>query len=136
VLLVGESPSHITRDFDDAYAARFGRNDLWRNDGHAARAYDAMQVLAEAANGAVEATGGQEVSRSNVHNELHAGVEKEGASGHIDFAEGEAVSQNKPLVILHHTAAGSQPVLACGWFSQTTDLAESWGPGDGFDCPR
>jgi ABC-type branched-subunit amino acid transport system substrate-binding protein len=127
VLPVGESPGHMTRAFNDAYAARFGRDDLWRNDGHAALAYDAMQVLAEAANGAFEATGGQEISRSTVHNELHDGIEKEGASGHIDFAEGEAVSQNKPLVILHHTEAGSEPVLACGWFSQTE------GP---VDCPR
>ncbi|MGP3969250.1 hypothetical protein [Streptomyces sp. 6N223] len=136
VLPVGASPSHIAREFNDHYAAHFGPDDLWRNDGHAALAHDAMQVLAEAADGALAATGGQELSRSNVHNELHAGIEKEGASGHIDFAEGEAVSRNKPVVILHHTEAGSTPVLSCGWFSQTEDPAESWGPGDGFDCPR
>jgi ABC-type branched-subunit amino acid transport system substrate-binding protein len=135
VLPVGQSLSHISEPFNAAYAAEFGEDDLWRNDGHAALAYDTMQVIGEAANQAYESSDGNSVDGATVQDNLHDGIDKAGASGAIQFPEGEPVSQDKPLVILHHTDSGSEPVLACGAFAPNDDPVEVWGPGDEFTCP-
>ncbi|MGP3967602.1 hypothetical protein [Streptomyces sp. 6N223] len=135
VLPVGQSLSHVAVGFNAAYA-QFGTDDPWRNDGHAALAYDTMQVMAEAANEAYASTGGQSVNRESVQVVLNRGVERAGASGAIDFPAGEPVSRDKPLVILHHTDEGSEPVLSCGTFAPNAGSVTEWGPGGAFDCPR
>ncbi|MDT0345102.1 hypothetical protein [Streptomyces litchfieldiae] len=136
VLPVGRSASHIAEGFNAHYAATFGADDPWRNDGHAALVYDAMQVLAEAANETYAASGGRSVGREGVQATLYGGIVKAGASGAIDFPPGEPVSRNKPVVILHHTAAGSEPVLACGAFAHNAEPVDTWGPDGAFDCPQ
>ncbi|MFD8377662.1 hypothetical protein ACFV2X_03615 [Streptomyces sp. NPDC059679] len=126
--------SDITKEFNAEYAAAFGAKDLWRNDGRAALAHDAMQLMAAAANEAFASTG--DVERSNVQISLDNGISKEGASGYLDFGRGARVSRDKPLVILHHTAKGSEPVLFCGAFAQNTGRVERWGPNGEFACPK
>ncbi|MEU5101697.1 hypothetical protein AB0H07_05310 [Streptomyces sp. NPDC021354] len=126
--------SDVTQEFNAEYAAAFGAKDLWRNDGRAALAHDAMQLMAAAANEAFASTG--DVERSNVQISLDNGISKEGASGYLDFGRGAKVSRDKPLVILHHTAKGSEPVLFCGSFAQNTGRVERWGPKGEFACPK
>ncbi|MGY0061715.1 hypothetical protein ACWY4P_35130 [Streptomyces sp. LZ34] len=126
--------SDVTKEFNTEYAAVFGAKDLWRNDGRAALAHDAMQLMAAAANEAFSST--DDVERSNVQISLDNGISKEGASGYLDFGRGAKVSRDKPLVILHHTAKGSEPVLFCGAFAQNTGRVERWGPEDEFACPK
>jgi ABC-type branched-subunit amino acid transport system substrate-binding protein len=136
VLPVGQSLSHIAEDFNAAYAREFESDDPWRNDGHAALAYDTMQVMAEAANEAYGSTGGQSVDRASVQVVLNRGVKKAGASGAIQFASGEPVSRDKPLVILYHADGGSEPVLSCGEFAPNAGSVREWGPEDAYACPR
>ncbi|MDT3397056.1 ABC transporter substrate-binding protein [Streptomyces sp. B1866] len=137
VLPVGYQRSDTARQFSDAYARTFGRKDLWRNDGHAALAYDGMQLVAAAANEAYAGTDGREVNRSNVQSSLYRGIRKEGASGYLDFdRSGGAVSTDKPLVVLHRARGGSEPVLSCGAFAQNTGQVTRWGPDQEFACPR
>ncbi|WP_431044392.1 ABC transporter substrate-binding protein [Streptomyces sp. P1-3] len=129
--------SDTAKEFTDIYARQFGKNDLWRDDGHAALAFDAMQLIAAAANKAYAGTDGRDVSRSNVQSSLYNGIRKEGASGYLDFGQGgRTVSRDKPLVIVHHTGRGSEPVLYCGAFAQNTGRITKWGPGGEFACPR
>ncbi|MGP4114598.1 hypothetical protein ACTWP5_27280 [Streptomyces sp. 4N509B] len=134
VLPAGQERSHIAEGFNADYAGEFGVDDPWRDDGHAALAYDTLQVMAEAANQVYRSTAARSVSRESVQVVLDQGVERTGASGHLDFPVGEPVSRDKPLVILHHTDSGPDPVLACGAFA-TYDVAERWGPDGAFDCP-
>jgi hypothetical protein len=136
VLPAGQSPSHISLGFNAAYARDFGSDDPWRNDGHAALAYDTMQVMAEAANMAYESSDGQSVSRESVQVILASGIQKAGASGAIDFPAREPVSRDKPLAILYHTDGGAEPVLSCGAFEANDPPIERWGPDDEFACPR
>uniref|UniRef100_UPI00066D4E67 ABC transporter substrate-binding protein n=1 Tax=Streptomyces sp. SBT349 TaxID=1580539 RepID=UPI00066D4E67 len=135
VLPADQAVSHIAREFNARYAAEFGEDDLWRDDGHAALGYDAMQVIAQAANEAYESSGGHSVTRASMQAILHQGVGKAGASGAIDFPQGEPVPRNKPVVILHHTEAGFEPVLACGAFARNAGPVDRWGPDEVFACP-
>ncbi|RKN39452.1 hypothetical protein [Streptomyces hoynatensis] len=136
VLPVGESPSAITAEFNARYAAAFGEDDLWRNDGHAALGYDAMQVIAEAANDAYGSTGGRGLNRESVQVVLYGGVHKAGASGVLDYRAGDPVPRNKPLVILRYVDGHSEPVMSCGAFAVNQPPAEHWGPDGAYDCPE
>ncbi|MEO3754037.1 hypothetical protein [Streptomyces sp. B6B3] len=135
VLPVGESLSHVAEEFNAHYAAVFGTDDVWRDDGHPALAYDTMQVMAEAANRAYESSGGKSVNRASVQTSLFGGIEKAGVSGDIEFLSGEPVSLDKPMVIVLHGADGPEPVLACGAFAPNADSVAEWGPDEEFDCP-
>ncbi|WP_443252345.1 hypothetical protein [Streptomyces sp. 6N106] len=127
--------SDIAKKFNADYARDFGAHDLWRDDGRAALAYDAMQLMAEAANRAFRST--DNVERSNVQIGLDNGIRKQGASGYLDVGRGRSVPRDKPLVILHHTDRGSEPVLYCGAFTQNpAGRATHWGPRGKFTCPR
>ncbi|MDT3395906.1 hypothetical protein RKE29_04480 [Streptomyces sp. B1866] len=131
----GQSLSHIAEEFNARYAREFGADDPWRDDGHAALGYDAVQVMAEAANEAYRSSGGRSVNRESVQASLYQGVSKAGASGAIAFPTGEPVSRDKPVIMLYHTDGHSVPVLSCGTFAPNSGRREHWGPGDGFDCP-
>ncbi len=110
-----------TRDFADAYD-RFVRTttrgtDPWRQDGHAAVAYDALHVLSlatdlayrdeHAAPGAVLTALGSDSIRFD------------GATGYVSYHQG--VNQppaDKTLVLLRQTAEGPVAVVACGAYRQ------------------
>ncbi|MGW4077166.1 hypothetical protein ACWELB_27345 [Streptomyces asiaticus] len=127
--------SDIAKKFNADYARDFGSHDLWRDDGRAALAYDAMQLMAEAANRAFRST--HNVERSNVQIGLDNGIRKQGASGYLDVGRGRSVPRDKPVVILHHTDRGSEPVLYCGAFTQNpAGRIATWGPDGKFSCPR
>jgi ABC-type branched-subunit amino acid transport system substrate-binding protein len=136
VLPAGQEESHVAEEFNAAYAQEFGKDDPWRNDGHAALAYDTMQVMAEAANEVYRNSGGKSVNRESVQVILASGIGKAGASGLIDFPAGAPVSREKPLVVLYHTDDGPEPVLSCGAFGPNEGRIERWGPDDEFACPR
>jgi ABC-type branched-subunit amino acid transport system substrate-binding protein len=127
-----EQLSTFANDFNDDYAEEFGDTDPWRNDGHAALAYDAMQVVAEAANKALE-TAGENLDRVNVQQSLDSGqVARQGASGYLAVTEDDAFLRDKPVVLLHHTDDGFEAVLYCGLFSNDEDVT-TWGPEE-TDC--
>mgnify|MGYP001324220907 CR=1 FL=1 len=130
VLPVGsEVLSAAAQAFNEAYAEAFGEDDLWRNDGHAALAYDATQLLAQAAANAYR-TVGDGLDAANVELILDEGVSRQGASGYLSFGSHEAYSADKPVIVLYHTETGaSVPVLYCGRFGQDEDrLIDRWGP--------
>lgn len=135
VLPVGQSLSNISQKFNTTYAREYGKEDPWRNDGHAALAYDTMQMMAEAANEAYRRTDGQSINRASVQVILTGGIGKAGASGDIQFPQNEPVSRDKPLVILYHTDKGSEPVLRCGAFTPNDGPVTEWGPHGEFACP-
>ncbi|WP_064456387.1 type 1 periplasmic-binding domain-containing protein [Streptomyces hygroscopicus] len=127
--------SDIAKKFNADYARRFGSHDLWRDDGRAALAHDAMQLMAEAANRAYRST--HDVERSNVQIGLDNGIRKQGASGYLDVGRGRSVPRDKPVIVLHHTDRGSEPVLYCGAFTQNpAGRITRWGPHGEFRCPR
>ncbi|QKV94892.1 hypothetical protein HUT19_26690 [Streptomyces sp. NA02950] len=127
--------SDVAKKFNADYARRFGPHDLWRDDGRAALAHDAMQLMAEAANRAYRSTG--DVERSNVQIGLDNGIRKQGAGGYLDIGRHRSVPRDKPVVILHHTDQGSEPVLYCGAFTQNpAGRITRWGPHGEFSCPR
>ncbi|MDT0309028.1 hypothetical protein RM780_18980 [Streptomyces sp. DSM 44917] len=131
VLPIGhQALSDEAQDFNDDYDAAFGEDDLWRNDGHAALAHDALQLLADAGSDAFQ-TVGDEVAAQNVQQSLDGGLSRQGASGYLAFDGRDAYSEDKPVVVLHHTDDGSGPVLYCGRF--TRDPAEEEASGGGLN---
>jgi ABC-type branched-subunit amino acid transport system substrate-binding protein len=119
VLPVGHTAlSDEANVFNEAYTDQFGDDDPWRHDGHAALAYDAMRVLAQAADKASEAQGNQLNARA-VEQQLLSGIKRQGASGYLDMGKG--FPNDKTVVVLHHTDKGSGPVLFCGRLKRGTD---------------
>ncbi|CAL9563774.1 ABC transporter substrate-binding protein [Streptomyces sp. enrichment culture] len=123
--------------FSDAYADTW-KNDLWRNDGHAAQGRDAIILMADAAS--TVSTGGQTVTSGLVQNTLYNGgdtVNRVGASGALRYVQGVADPQNKPVIILRHFDKGNPvPVLVCGAFTlDADDDYTRWGPDRQYECP-
>ncbi|WP_069811660.1 hypothetical protein [Streptomyces sp. TP-A0874] len=133
---VAETDNFVAQNFNHTYASQYGEDDLWRSDGRAALAYDAMQVLATAAND-VNRRHRQKLGKedlSAVQQALTGKIQVQGASGYLDFDGGSQVSRDKPLVLLHHTEDGSEPVLACGQFALNRPMGEMWGPDGRYPC--
>ncbi|MCL3996461.1 ABC transporter substrate-binding protein [Streptomyces lavenduligriseus] len=123
--------------FSNAYADTW-KNDLWRNDGHAAQGRDAIILMADAAS--TVSTGGQTVTSGLVQNTLYNGgdtVNRVGASGALRYVQGVADPQNKPVIILRHFDKGNPvPVLVCGAFTlDAEDDYTRWGPDRQYECP-
>ncbi|MGP4111116.1 hypothetical protein ACTWP5_09400 [Streptomyces sp. 4N509B] len=133
VLPVGhEALSEAADTFNRTYAEHYDRNDVWRHDGHAALAYDAVHVLSDAAND-VYTTAGEDLDAIDLQDNIEL-VQRQGASGYLDFQGDAPVPLDKPVVILHHVASGSWPVLYCGTFTRVEPV-DTWGPDGAHDCP-
>ena len=130
-----EPRSDIARQFSDTYRREYGERDVWLHDGHAALAYDAVQVLAEAASQAI--TNQVELTRPNVHQYISS-VSIEGASGLLQFTVGSPQRpQNKLLTVLYYSDDKASLVLACGRPGQNIRLGEEWTQGDEHHpCPE
>ncbi|MFD5101140.1 hypothetical protein [Streptomyces albidochromogenes] len=129
--------SATAKAFHDAYTEEFTGSDLWLNDGHAALAHDAVQVLAQATSQANAA--GVELTRPNVQQIVNSGsFDLEGASGRLRFAAGSLQRPlDKLLTVLHHGEDGSAPVLMCGDPGKNIDAGKEWRQGGTtYDCPR
>ncbi|MGW0546333.1 hypothetical protein [Streptomyces altiplanensis] len=129
--------SATAKAFNDAYTEKFTESDLWLNDGHAALAHDAVQVLAQATSQANAA--GVELTRPNVQQIVNSGsFDLEGASGRLRFAAGSLQRPlNKLLTVLHHGEDGSAPVLMCGDSGKNIDAGKEWQQGGtSYDCPQ
>ncbi|MBT2487150.1 hypothetical protein J7E96_01065 [Streptomyces sp. ISL-96] len=129
--------SATAKAFNDAYTEKFTKSDLWLNDGHAALAHDAVQVLAQATSQANAA--GVELTRPNVQQIINSGsFDLEGASGRLLFAAGSLQRPlNKLLAVLHHGEKGSAPVLMCGDSGKNIDAGKEWQQGGtSYDCPE
>ncbi|MBT2400016.1 hypothetical protein [Streptomyces sp. ISL-100] len=129
--------SATAKAFNDAYTEEFTGSDLWLNDGHAALAHDAVQVLAQATSQANAA--GVELTRPNVQQIINSGsFDLEGASGRLLFAAGSLQRPlNKLLTVLHHGKDGSAPVLMCGDSGKNIDAGKEWRQGGtSYDCPK
>ncbi|MFF9000041.1 ABC transporter substrate-binding protein [Streptomyces achromogenes] len=132
-----ERRTQTAKNFSEEYAATW-KNDLWRNDGHAAQGRDAVTLMAKAAS--TVSTGGQTVTSELVQNTLYNGgetINRVGASGALRYVPGVPDPQNKPVIILRHFDKGNPvPVLVCGAFTLTPeDDYTRWGPDQQYECP-
>ncbi|WP_314176692.1 type 1 periplasmic-binding domain-containing protein [Streptomyces winkii] len=127
-------PNSSAEVFRAAYRAQFGK-DHWINDGRTPLAWDAMQVLSQAVNDALEDSGAEGLSRGTVRLMVVAGAKIRGATGQLDFAKGARVPRDKRLLILHDTKRGAEVSLECGARDGGKER-KRWGTKEEFTCPR
>ncbi|GFE12618.1 hypothetical protein Sgleb_06650 [Streptomyces glebosus] len=112
--------SEKTREFVEVYD-RFVRDttdgaDPWREDGHAAVAYDAFHVLSRAADVTYR---DKHADRRSMLTALTSGMSFDGATGYVSYLAGaNAAPVDKTLVLLRQGAKGAVSVVACGAYRQ------------------
>lgn len=120
----------MTTNFDTAYkdSVTDPEADAWREDGHAAVAYDALQVLSTAMD---EAKRAHTLDPSGVSSKLDSGISIDGATGHIEYTKGlTEPPKDKTLVILRRDKGKPVTVAACGAYSKEAKVKEQGPP-----CP-
>ncbi|MFE1173201.1 ABC transporter substrate-binding protein [Streptomyces sp. NPDC058773] len=122
--------SDKTRQFVDAYD-RFVRTttqgaDPWRQDGHAAVAYDAFHVLSRAADVTYR---DKHADRRSMLTALSSGMTFDGATGYIAYQAGaNTAPPDKTFVLLRQGAKGAVSVVACGAYRQGLATQEQGPP--------
>ena len=128
--------SATAKAFNREYTEEFRKDDLWRNDGHAPLAHDAVKVFSQAATKALAVELSLDIR--NVHQYIINGsFRMEGASGRILFTNGALRPVNKMLTVLHHAKGRSGAVLVCGKPGNNIQAGEQWQGGNRtHECPE
>ncbi|MCH6163162.1 ABC transporter substrate-binding protein [Streptomyces marispadix] len=120
--------------FHNIYLEEFGK-DHWSNDGRTALSWDAMYVLSEAVNTALQNSDRTELTRAAVRDNIIEPMKLRGATGWLTFGEGDPVPRDKRLLILHDTPHGAEVSLDCGLWDADKER-KKWGTKEEFRCPR
>lgn len=133
--LIDEPHGPVERFVED-YEREFGTIDGWGPErlysGHAALGWDALYVLAKAAEGAYNGGNTPRFGRTTVVSEFDQ-VEIQGATGWLDFTV-DRMPQDKPVYILEADQEEPEVALRCGTFSKL-DVQKEWGRAERHPCP-
>ncbi|MGP3967222.1 hypothetical protein [Streptomyces sp. 6N223] len=131
-----EEPHGPVERFVEDYEREFNRIDTLGPEalysGHAALGWDALYVLAEAAEGAYNGGSTPDFDRTAVVSEFDQ-VEIQGVTGWLNFEE-DRMPQDKPVYILQAGQEEPEVVLQCGAFTDL-DVQEEWGRDERHPCP-
>ncbi|MEK8170949.1 hypothetical protein NKH77_19430 [Streptomyces sp. M19] len=130
--------AQAARDFNASYAGTYRDKDLWRDDGRAALAYDAMLVMAQAVYDVYAGSGGRDLDRGAVHTDLRNNARRQGPAGSSTSPEATTRSRGtSPRDRLPHgQGLGTGAVLRRVRAARRRHTLGPGAPDGGWACPR